>query len=137
MSGKMVLVALGLLLFFAGEAYAGNTFIIELKNGNSVEANSCRVEGKKLVLCYPLGEAAIELGSVKRIIISGSSLTEGLFQAKGHAEYGHLLTVKGPDKSAAMKASAEPVEIWNADEKDRENARLAEKLAEAEANMAE
>jgi hypothetical protein len=133
MSRKMVLLALGLLLFFAGEAYAGNSFIIELKNGNLIDANSCIVEGKKLVLCYPLGKAEIELGSVKRILISGPETEEGLFQMKGQAEYGHFL--KQRDKSAdAMPAYSEPVEIWNAGEKDREKARLIEKLAEAEAN---
>jgi hypothetical protein len=138
MSRKMVLLALGLLLLFASEAYAGNAFIIELKNGNRIEANSCVVEGKKLVLRYPLGEAEIELSSVKRILISGPSPAEGPFQTKGHANYGHLMPVKGTDKSAgAMQAYAQPVEIWNAEEKDKENARLAEKLAEAEANMAE
>ena len=135
MSGKTVLLALCLLLFFAGEAYAGNSFIIELKNGNRIEANSCIVEGEKLVLRYPLGKAEIELGSVKRILISGPSPIGGLFQTRGQAEIGHLLAVKGPDKSAgAMQAIGEPVEIWNADEKEKENARLIEKLAEAEAN---
>jgi hypothetical protein len=135
MSRKMVLLALGLLLFFAGEACAGNALIVELKNGNRVEANSCVVEGKKLVLRYPLGEAEIELGSVKRILITGPSPAEGIFQTKGRADYGHILHVNRPDKSAgAARAYAQPVEIWNADEKDKEKARLAEKLAEAEAN---
>jgi hypothetical protein len=138
MSVKTVLLALGLLLFFAGEAYAGNAFIIELKNGNRIEADSCVVEGKKLVLRYPLGEAEIELGSVKRILVSGPSPADGPFQTKGHADYGHLMPVKSTDKSAgAAQVYSQPVEIWNADEKDKEKARLAEKLAEAEADMAE
>lgn len=133
MSGKTVLLALGFLFFFAGEAHSGNAFIVELKNGNLIDANSCLVEGKKLVLCYPLGEAEITLGSVKRILISGPPPKEGLFQAKGQELYGHLL--KKADKSAeVMPAYSEPVEIWNAGEKDRQKARLIEKLAEAEAN---
>ena len=135
MSRKIVLLALGLLLLFAGEACAGKAFIIELKNGNCIEANSCIIEGEKLVLRYPLGKAEIELGSVKRILISGPSPMEGPFQTKGSEDYGHLLAVKGSAKSAGgMTASGEPVEIWNADEKEKENARLIEKLAEAEAN---
>ena len=45
------------------------------------------------------------------------------------------MPVKQPDKSAEAAAdSGEPVELWNADEKDKENDRLIEKLAEAEAN---
>ncbi len=138
MSGKTVLLVLGLLFYFAGEAYAGNAFIIELKNGNCIDANSCTVEGEKLVLRYPLGEAEIELGSVKRILISGPSPMEGPFRTKGQPEFGHLLPVKGPAKSAGgMTASGEPVEIWNADEKEKEHDRLIEKLAEAEANEEE
>ena len=85
MSVKTVLLALGLLLFFAGEACAGNAFIIELKNGNCIEANSCIVEGEKLVLRYPLGKAEIELGSVKRILISGPSPIGGAFPDEGAA----------------------------------------------------
>ncbi|MGC2423694.1 MAG: hypothetical protein WA666_05000 [Nitrospirota bacterium] len=133
MPGKMVLLALGFLLLFAGEAYCGNAFIIELKNGNCINADSCRVEGKKLVLSYPLGKAAITLGSVERILISGPE-QGGLFQEKGHESYGHLMPVKQPDESAGSAADSEPVELWNAGEKEMAKERLIEKLAEAEAN---
>jgi len=60
---------------------AGEGYVVTLNDGKSVTANTCRVEGGKLYLGYPVGSAVIDARRVARVDrISNSS---DFLQSKG------------------------------------------------------
>src|SRR5512143_1314273 len=70
------------LLFSAGYAYCdGGSYVVKLKNGNVLTANSYRIEKGHVYLKYPLGEAAIRESQVESIETQDGR-TE-YFQSKG------------------------------------------------------
>lgn len=89
-------VSLLLSTFLATSAYCQDSCTVILKNGNKVEASSYRIEGSRIFLKYPVGEASFELSQVETV--SGGGGTE-FFRDKGTAR---------PSKEAA--ASEKPVQ---------------------------
>lgn len=81
----MHIKALSILVFtaalFIPRAYAGQDYIITLTNGNTITANSYRLEGRKVYLKYPVGEIAIPASQVAAVTTGdGSAL---LLQVNG------------------------------------------------------
>jgi hypothetical protein len=77
---------LSILVFMAAlsipRAYAaGQDYIVTLTNGNTITANSYRLEGRKVYLKYPVGEVAIPASEVAAVTTGdGSTL---LLQVNG------------------------------------------------------
>ncbi len=70
------------IVFFASPAFGQQRFcVITLKNGNTIEANSCHEKGHRVYLKFALGEASFDLSEVKSI--TGGSGSSNLFQDKG------------------------------------------------------
>ena len=71
-----------------------------LKNGNTIKANSCRIEGGRILLKYPVGEASFDLSQVKSVTGGGGS---GYLQDKGN--------IGTPRPGIAARAAA-PASSW-------------------------
>ncbi len=79
---KFVLPVLFSLLFSVPSAFGlQKSCVITLKNGNTIDANSCHVKGHRIFLKFGLGNASFDLSEVKSI--TGASGGTGLFQDKG------------------------------------------------------
>ena len=79
-SRVILLIFLSLLLSASFASGQENSCTVTLKNGNTVNANSYRIERGRLYLKYPIGEASFELSQVESISGGGDS---DLLQDKG------------------------------------------------------
>ena len=87
------------------EAAATVAYTVSLKNGNTLTANSYRVQGGKVYLEYPVGEAAVHVDQV--VSITSSDGQTNLLQDRG-------VLVPAPAESKtepAPEMSAQPPEL--------------------------
>jgi hypothetical protein len=97
-------------------AFSGQGYTVLLVNGNSLAANSYSIEGDKIYLKFPIGEAAFRLSEVASI--KDDAGHDMLFQEKG------VYVPPGPEETSTQPAQEEarpaftedahPVESWHA-----------------------
>jgi hypothetical protein len=89
---------------YATPAYAGQDYTVTLTNGNTLTANSYRLEGRKVYLRYPVGEVAIPSSEVASVA-SGDGGVQ-LLQIKGELKPG---PAGAQEAASAQTALSEPL----------------------------
>ena len=124
---KFVLPVLFSLFFLVPSAFGQEkSCVITLKNGNTINADSCRVKGGRIYLKYRLGEISFEMSKVKSI--TGENGSSNLFEDKGKAQ--PVRTARSAPGNAEPPEENSPVQVekdhkfndffdkyWQADEK--------------------
>lgn len=115
---KSCTLAVALLLTLLPILPAQAAYVISLKNGETITAESYRLDKGKVYLKYPVGEAAIDLSSVADIKLTGQCPELFTEQAAPRtveaAQAGPASTEKGgptaqaPDKNPTVNAPAAP-----------------------------
>jgi len=68
MSIRYIVMILLSALFFNSTGFCAETsYIVTLKNGNAIEANSCTVDNGRLLLKFPVGQAEIPISQVESV----------------------------------------------------------------------
>jgi hypothetical protein len=97
---KFVLPVLFSLFFLVPSAFGQEkSCVITLKNGNTINADSCSVKGGRIYLKYRLGEVSFDLSKVKSI--TGESGGPNLFEDKGKAQPARTARNAQPDSVIA------------------------------------
>jgi hypothetical protein len=122
---KFVLPVLFSLFFLAPSASGqGKSCVITLKNGNTINADSCRVKGGRIYLKYRLGEVSFDLSKVKSI--TGENGGPKIFEDKGKAQPVRTARADKPGESSGTQAEKDRKfddffdKYWQADEKTQE-----------------
>jgi hypothetical protein len=127
---KFVLPVLFSLFFLAPSAFGQEkSCVITLKNGNTINADSCRVKGGRIYLKYRLGEVSFDLSKVKSI--TGENGSSNFLQDKGKAQPARTAHVAPGNAQPPEENSQAQVEkdrkfnnffdkYWQADEKTQE-----------------
>ncbi len=91
------------LFLIESSAYAGS-YLVQLKNGNSLSVNSYKVVNKKIYLKYPVGEAGIPVQDV--LSITGEEGAVDFLQSNGEAG---KKVARAPEGPASVKKSSPAV----------------------------
>jgi hypothetical protein len=124
---KIVLPVLFALFFLVPSAFGQEkSCVITLKNGNTINADSCRVKGGRIYLKYRLGEVSFDLSKVKSI--TGGDGSSNFLQDKGKPQpaRGAALNAEPPGGNSQVQAEKDRKfndffdKYWQADEKTQE-----------------
>jgi hypothetical protein len=124
---KFVLPVLFSLFFLVPSAFGQEkSCVVTLKNGNTINADSCRVKGGRIYLKYHLGEVSFDLSKVKSI--TGGDGSSNFLQDKGKDQ--SLRTARSATVNAEPPEENSPAQVekdhkfndffdkyWQADEK--------------------